>query len=61
MFHWWHFELDNCERVTFKKGWITETHSINLDFVTKISELEEEAYKYLGFSEGVGMQHTQMK
>lgn len=28
--------LDKCAKVKFKKGRNTETHSIDLDFVTKI-------------------------
>lgn len=33
------FGLDKCAKVTFKKERITETHSMDLDFVTKIREL----------------------
>lgn len=43
------FGLDKYTKVTF-----TETHLVDPDFVTKIRELgQEEAYKYLGFSEGI--------
>lgn len=56
------FGLDKCAKVTFKKGRIIETTSIDLDFVTKIRELEQdEAYKYLGISVGDVIQHLQMK
>lgn len=56
------FGLDKCAKVTFKKGRILEAPLIDLDFATKIRELEhDEAYKYLGISEGDGIQHSQMK
>lgn len=50
-----------CAKVIFKKGKITETRSIDLDFFTKIRKLEQEAYKYLGHSEGDGIQYKQME
>lgn len=42
------FGLHKYTKVTF-----TETHSVDPDFVTKFRELkQEEAYKYVGISEG---------
>lgn len=44
------FRLGNWANVTFKKGRITETHTIDLDLITGIGELkQEETYKYTEF------------
>lgn len=56
------FGLNKYAEVTFQKGIITETYSIDLDFCIKIRELvQEEAYKYLAIIEGDVIQHSQMK
>ena len=56
------FGLDKCAKVTFKKGRLVKTNSINLDIQTKIQELEPgDTYKYIGVSEGEGIQHSKMK
>ncbi|KAF7224300.1 putative LOC107388682-like protein [Nothobranchius furzeri] len=56
------FGLDKCAKATFKKGKLTSTSNIQLDQETVVMELnQEETYKYLGVSEGDGIQHATMK
>lgn len=40
------FGLDNWAKLTFKNGSNTETQLMDLDFVTELRELEQEAYNY---------------
>ncbi|XP_063591903.1 uncharacterized protein LOC134768991 [Penaeus indicus] len=56
------FGLDKCAKASFVKGTLKATSSVTLDLDTTIRELDpEEAYKYLGVSEGNGINHTSMK
>ena len=56
------FGLDKCAKATFKRGRLTKTTDLELDVDTVIEELEQEStYKYLGVSEGDGIQHSAMK
>lgn len=55
------FRRDKWVRVTFKKGSITETNSIDLQFVSISRKLKQEASKHIGVSDGERIEHTQMK
>ena len=56
------FGLDKCAKVSFKKGKLTRSVSLDLDRDTVIKYLDqEEYYKYLGVNESDGIQHSQMK
>ena len=56
------FGLDKCAKTTFKRGRLADSSNIELDVNTVIQDLEQEGtYKYLGVSEGDGIQHSQMK
>ena len=56
------FGLDKCAKATFRKGRLADSSSIKLDVNTIIQDLEKEGtYKYLGVSEGDGVQQSQMK
>ena len=55
------FGLDKCPKVTFKRGKLTGTMSVELDRNTVIKDLVEEVYKYLGVDESNGIQHAAMK
>ena len=54
--------MDKCAKATFKKGRLADSSNFELDVNTIIQDLEQEGtYKYLGVSEGDGVQHSQMK
>ena len=56
------FGLDKCAKATFKRGRLADSSNIELDVNTIIQDLDQEGtYKYLGVSEGNGVQHSQMK
>ena len=56
------FGLDKCAKPSFVRGKLQKTSSINLDIDTAITDLDpEETYKYLGVSEGDGINHALMK
>ena len=56
------FGLEKCAKASFKNGRLAKSSNIMLDNNTVIQELEQEGtYKYLGISEGDGIQHSQMK
>jgi len=56
------FGLDRCVKATFKRRQLANSSNIELDVNTVIQDLEQEGtYKYLGVSEGDGIQHSQMK
>ena len=56
------FGLDKCAEANFKRGRLADSSNIELDVNTVIQELDQEGnYKYLGVSEGDGVQHSQMK
>ena len=65
IFQWRHrhgVRLDKCAKATFKKGRLADSSNIELDVNTIIHDLEQEGtYKYLGVSEGDGVQHSQTK
>ncbi len=46
------FGLQKCAKAIFKRGWLPQTTSIDLDIDTAIKEIEQEGtYKYLGVKE----------
>ena len=54
------FGLDKCAKATFLRGKLLK--SITLDSTTIIKDLEpKESYKYLGVTEGDGIQHSSMR
>ena len=56
------FGLDKCAKVSFVRGKLQKTSSINPDIDTAIRDLDpEETYKYLGVNEGDGINHASMK
>ena len=56
------FGLDKCAKVSFKRGMLIKSTSLELDRITIIRHLDqEEFYKYLGVKESDGIQHSQMK
>ena len=56
------FGLDKCAKVSFKRGKMRRSASLELDITTIIKDLnQEEFYKYLGINESDGIQHSQMK
>ena len=56
------FGLDKCANATFKRCGLADTSNIELNVNTIIQDLDQEGtYKYLGVSEGDGVQHSQMK
>ena len=57
------FGLDKCAKVTFFRGKLLKAKNITLDTITIIiKDLEpEENYKYLGLTEGDGIQHSSMR
>ena len=56
------FRLNKCANTTFKRGRLDNSSNIDLDVNTIIQDLNQEGtYKYLGVSEGDGVQHSQMK
>ena len=56
------FGLEKCAKALFKGGKLVETSHLQLDADTCIKELDQEGtYKYLGLTEGNGIQHSTMK
>jgi len=56
------FGLEKCAKISFRRGSIQKTTDIKIDVNTTIRRLEpRETYKYLGFSEGNGINHSVMK
>ena len=56
------FNTDKCAKLTIKRGKHQSASNISLDEHTSIKELEHhEEYKYLGISEGAGINHKKMK
>ena len=56
------FGVDKCAKAVFKRGKYTSGRNITLAPEVTIKNLEsEESYKYLGISEGDGIQQDQMK
>ena len=54
--------LGKCAKVSFVRGKLQKTSSINLDIDTAVRDLDpEETYKYLGVNEGDGINHASMK
>ena len=53
------FGLDKCTKATFFRGKLLKAKNITLDTITIIKDLEpEENYKYLGVTEGDGIQDS---
>ena len=51
-----------CAKAPFKRGRLADSSYIVLDVNIIIQDLDQEgSYKYLGVSEGDGVQHSQMK
>ena len=56
------FGLDKCAKATFFCGKLLKANNITLDTITIMKHLgPEENYKYLGVTEGDGIQHSSMK
>jgi hypothetical protein len=56
------FGLDQCAKITFKRGKLTHSQNLVIDINIEIQELEQgKMYKYLGIEEAEGIQHQQMK
>ena len=56
------FGLDKCARAAFFRGKLLKAKNITLDTTTIIKDLEpKENYKYLGLTEGDGIQHSSMR
>jgi len=56
------FGLENCAKITFKRGELTHSQNLVIDINREIQELEQgKTYKYLGIEEIEGLQHQQMK
>jgi len=56
------FGLENCTKITFKRGKLNNSQSLVIDTNREIRELEQgKTYNYLGIEEGEGIQHQQMK
>ena len=56
------FGLDKCTKATFFRGNLLKAKSITLDTTTIIKDLEpEESYKYVGVTEGDGIQYSSMR
>ena len=56
------FGLGKCAKATFLRGKLLMTKNITLDTTTIIKDLEpEESYKYLGVTEGDGIQHSSVR
>ena len=54
--------LDKGPKATFFGGKLLKAKNITLDTATVIKDIEpEESYKYLGVTEGDGMQHSSMR
>ena len=56
------FGLDKCAKATFFRGKLLKAKNITLDTITIIKDLEpEENYRYLGVTEGNGIQDSSMR
>ena len=56
------FGLDKCAKAAFFRGKFLKAENITLDSTAVFKDLEpEESYKYLGVTEGDGMQHSSMR
>ena len=56
------FGLDKCAKATFFRGKLLRAKHSTLDTATVIKDLEpEESYKYLGVTEGDGIQTSSMR
>ena len=56
------FGLDKCAEATFSGGKLLKPKNITLDTTSIIKDLEpEESCKYLGLTEGDGIQHSSMR
>ena len=56
------FGLEKCAKASFTCGKLFKTLHLQLDAYTCIKELDQEGiYKYLGVTEGDGIQHSAMK
>ena len=56
------FGLDKCAKATFFCGKLLKPKNIILDTTTVIKDFEpEESYKYLGVTEGDGIQHSSVR
>ena len=56
------FGLNKCAKATFFRGKLLKAKNITLDTTTVITDLEpEESYKYMGVTEGDGIQHSSMR
>ena len=54
--------LDKCTKATFFRGKLLKAKKITLETTMVIEDLEpEERYKYLGVTEGDGIQHSSMR
>ena len=59
---WMEFVLDKCAKAIFVCGKLLKAKNFTLDTTTVIKDLEpEESYKYLGVTEGDGIQHSSMR
>ena len=58
----WNLDQINVPKATFFRGKLLKAKNITLDTTAVITDLEpEESYKYLGVTEGDGMQHSSMR
>ena len=56
------FGLEKCAKVSFLRGLIQKTTDMKVDIDNTTRELQPgETYKYLGFNEGNGINHSVMK
>ena len=55
------FGLENCTKVTFKRGKLIQAQNLMIDATREIQELEQgKTYKFLRIEEKDGIQHQQM-
>ena len=58
----WNLDQINVPKATFFRGKLLKAKNITLDTTAVITDLEpEESYKYLGVTEGDGIQHSSMR
>ena len=56
------FGLENCTKITVKRGKLIQSQNSVIDINREIQELEQgKTYKYLEIEESEGIQHQQMK
>ena len=56
------FGLEECAKITFKKGRLIHSQNLVIDINRETQKLEQgKTYKYLGIEESEGTQHQQMK